>query len=249
METTRENMNNHTVLAFKEFSKNISYCIFNRILGIISMLLIILSCLCLLLCYWLLSGSKYVEQVMVDICADLDLFYFQKLTNDIIKTVSCAVNNWLGRNFVSKTNIKSEITSMLERHLAPDWANEINDDLSDETSRASSTSSNKTGENSNNNSGEEESDDEESGDEEVRNLNINLKNEFDSEVEDVTQQITHENETNESDLKLVNEIEDVTQQVLSEREKNKVVVDLISDESEEDDSEEDESEEDESEEI
>ena len=226
METTRENMNKETELAFKEFSKNISYCIFNRILAIISILLVILSCLCLLLCYWLLAGSKYVEQVMVDICADLDLFYFQKLAHNTITTVSDTINSWLGRNFASKTDIKREFDSIIERHLAPEWANENKDDLSSETSSASSV---KINENSNSNSDDGESGDEESGDEEVRNININLKNEFDSEVEDVTQQITHENETRESDLKLVNEIEDITEQVLAEREENKVVVDLISD--------------------
>ena len=235
METTRDNMNKEAEIAFKEFSKNISYCIFNRILGIVSLLLIIASSVCLLLCYWLLTGSKYVEHIMVDICADLDLFYFQTLAKNTIKTVSDTINSWTGsRTFVSKTNIKSEFTTMFERHLAPGWANEMNEDLSNETSSASSTSSVKISGESNNNSdeessGDEESGDEESGDDEVRNINSNLKNDFDSEVVDVTQQISHENETKESDLKLVNEIEDVTQQVLAEREENKVVVDLISD--------------------
>ena len=230
METTRDNMNKEAEIAFKEFSKKISYCIFNRILGIVSLLLIIASSVCLLLCYWLLTGSKYVEHIMVDICADLDLFYFQTLAKNTIKTVSDTINSWTGsRTFVSKTNIKSEFTTMLERHLAPGWANEMNEDLSNETSSTSSTSSVKISGESNNNSDEESSGDEESGDEEVRNINSNLKNDFDSEVVDVTQQISHENETRESDLKLVNEIEDVTQQVLAEREENKVVVDLISD--------------------
>ena len=167
---------------------------------------------------------------MVDICADLDLFYFQTLAKNTIKTVSDTINSWTGsRTFVSKTNIKSEFTTMLERHLAPGWANEMNEDLSNETSSTSSTSSVKISGESNNNSDEESSSDEESGDEEVRNINSNLKNDFDSEVVDVTQQISHENETRESDLKLVNEIEDITEQVLAEREENKVVVDLISD--------------------
>lgn len=219
METTRESMGKEANIAFKEFSKNISYCIFNRILGIISLLLIILSCLCLLLCYWLLAGSKYVELVMVDICADLDLLYFQRIANDTIQSVSDIVNGWVGaRNFVSKKNIKSEFASMLERHLAPDWANENNEDLSNETSSTNtsiSTSTNtslvKISENTNSNSDEEECNEEEcneedSSDEEVRNLNSNLINDFD------------------------NEVEDVTQQVLAEREENKVVVDLISNE-------------------
>ena len=250
MASTRDNMNKEAEIAFKEFSKNISYCIFNRILGIVSLLLIIASSVCLLLCYWLLTGSKYVEHIMVDICADLDLFYFQTLAKNTIKTVSDTINSWTGsRTFVSKTNIKSEFTTMLERHLAPGWANEMNEDLSNETSSISSTSSVKISGESNNNSDEESSGDEESGDEEVRNIHSNLKNDFDSEVVDVTQQISHENETKESDLKLVNEIEDVTQQVLAEREENKVVVDLISDSEEEDEKgeEEDDSEKDDSE--
>lgn len=254
MESTRDNMNKEAEIAFKEFSKNISYCIFNRILGIVSLLLIIASSVCLLLCYWLLTGSKYVEHIMIDICADLDLFYFQTLAKNTIKTVYDTINSWTGsRTFVSKTNIKSEFTTMFERHLAPDWANEMNEDLSlsNETSSNSSTSSIKLSENSNNNSDEESSSGEESsGDEEVKNINSNLIHDFGNDVEDVTQQISHENETRESDLKLVNEIEDITEQVLAEREENKVVVDLISESEEEEDEkgeEEDDSEKDDSE--
>ena len=253
MASTRENMSMDTELAFKEFSKNISYCIFNRIIGIIRLLLIIASSICLLLCYCLLTASKYLEYMMIDICYDMDIIYFQKVANDTIQSVLDTVNNWVvcSRDSGSKTNIKREFDSMIERQLTPEWANENNDDLSNETSSTSSDSSVKISESSNSNSDDDESGDDESGDEEVKNINKNLKHEFDSEVEDITQQITHENERNESDLKLVNEIEDVTQQVLAEREENKVVVDLTSEEEEistetEEKNEEDESEEDES---
>jgi cobalamin biosynthesis protein CobT len=114
--------------AFEEFSRSISICIFNRMLGVVSLVLIIVSSMCLLLCYWLLTGSRYVEQFMVNICADIDIVYFKSLANDIIQIVSDSANELVGRNFVSKTKIKSEFSSMLERHLAPDWATTLTDD-------------------------------------------------------------------------------------------------------------------------
>jgi hypothetical protein len=241
MEASRETMSKDAELAFKGFSKNISYCIFNRILGMVSLLLIIASCACLLLCYWLLTGSKYVEHIMVNICADMDLFYFQRLANDTIQTVTDKVNNWTGsRDFVSKTNIKREFASMLERHLAPDWANEVDevdedsDNSSDDEDYDNEDYDNEDYDNEdydNEESYNEESDDEESDDEEsddeLSNINRNLEEQFDNEVEDVTEQVQAEREANISVLNLVSdeeEVEDDIEQV-AEIEVNNLVSD------------------------
>ena len=225
MATTRENMSMDTGLEFKEFSKNISYCTVNRILGIISWLLIIASNICLLLCYCLLTGSNYIEYMMIDICYDTDIIYFQKIANHTIQSVLDTVNNWVvgSRDSVSKTNIKSEFTSILERHLTPEWVTNLatedmcdadnhpvneddvkiktepivlNDDSSDESSHESSDETN-------NDSNSEVYD------EELTNININLEEHFDDEVEDVTEQTLAEKER--------------------ERERDKIVLDLTSD--------------------
>ena len=239
MEATRETMSKDAELAFKGFSKNISYCIFNRILGMVSLLLIIASCVCLLLCYWLLTGSKYVEQIMVNICADMDLFYFQRLANDTIQTVTDKVNNCVGsRDFVSKTNIKREFASMLERHLAPDWANEVDEASEVEADDEDSDNSSYDEEESD----QEETDDEES-DEELSNINRNLEEQFDNEVEDVTEQVLAEREADTIVLNLVSDDEvveeDTTEQVeeeeedaieqVAETESNTVALNLASD--------------------
>ena len=220
MATTRENMNMGTELAFKEFSKNISYCIVNRILGIISWLLIIASNICLLLCYSLLTCSKCVEHMMLDICADMDLLYFQKVANDTIQSVSDTVNNWLGsRDFVSKTNINSDFTSMFERYLTPEWVTDLatedmcdnhpvneddvkiktepivlNEELSDDSSYESSDEKNNETNNDSNS---------EAYDEELTNININLEEHFDDEVEDVTEQKLAERERERERVKFV----------------------------------------------
>lgn len=229
MATTRENMSMNTEIEFKEISKNIFYCIFNRILGIISWLLIIASNICLLLCYCLLSGSNYIEYMMIDICADMDIIYFQKVANHTTQSVLDTVNNWVvgSRDSVSKTNIKSEFTSILERHLTPEWVTNlatedmcdadnhtVNEDdvkiktepivLNEESSNESSDESSDEKNNETNNDSNSEV-----YDEELTNININLEEHFDDEVEDVTEQTLAEKER--------------------ERERDKIVLDLTSD--------------------
>ena len=198
--TTRANKKMDTELAFKEFSKNISYCIFNRILGIISLLLIIVSSVFLLLCSWLLTGSKYVEKLMVDLSTDMDLFCFQSVANDTIQSVSDTVNNWFGtRSFISKTNIKSEFASMLERHLVTDLTS---DSETDSTSEGTSDEDNHPV-NKNNIKIEPIVLNEELNNE----SNESNKEDSDEEVEDVTEKILAEMEKNKIVLDLTNEDE------------------------------------------
>ena len=200
MASSRKNMSMDTELAFKEFSKNISYCIFNRILGIISLLLIIVSSVFLLLCYWLLTGSKYVEKLMVDLSTDMDLFCFQSVANDTIQSVSDTVNNWFGtRSFISKTNIKSEFASMLERHLVTDLTS---DSETDSTSEGTSDEDNHPV-NKNNIKIEPIVLNEELNNE----SNESNKEDSDEEVEDVTEKILAEMEKNKIVLDLTNEDE------------------------------------------
>ena len=205
MASSRKNMSMDTELAFKEFSKNISYCIFNRIIGIISLLLIIASWICLLLCYWLLTCSKYVQHITIDICEDMDLFCVQSVAHYTIQHVSDTINDCFGtRSFVSKSNIKSEFASMLERHLAPDWATDLE---TDSTSEGTS---------------DEDNHPVNEDDVEIKKEPIvlieKLKNESNEDSSDSS------NESNKEDSD--EEVEDVTEKILAEKRIRFEVLDL-----------------------
>ena len=213
MASSRKNMSMDTELAFKEFSKNISYCIFNRIIGIISLLLIIASWICLLLCYWLLTCSKYVQHITIDICEDMDLFCVQSVAHYTIQHVSDTINDCFGtRSFVSKTNIKSEFASMLERHLAPDLAPDLATDS--ETDLANDSTSEGTSDEDNHPVNED--------DVEIKKEPIvlieKLKNESNEDSSDSS------NESNKEDSD--EEVEDVTEKILAEKRIRFEVLDL-----------------------
>ena len=213
MASSRKNMSMDTELAFKEFSKNISYCIFNRIIGIISLLLIIASWICLLLCYWLLTCSKYVQHITIDICEDMDLFCVQSVAHYTIQHVSDTINDCFGtRSFVSKTNIKSEFASMLERHLAPDLAPDSTTDS--ETDLATDSTSEGTSDEDNHPVNED--------DVEIKKEPIvlieKLKNESNEDSSDSS------NESNKEDSD--EEVEDVTEKILAEKRIRFEVLDL-----------------------
>lgn len=210
MASSRKNMSMDTELAFKEFSKNISYCIFNRIIGIISLLLIIASWICLLLCYWLLTCSKYVQHISIDICEDMDLFCVQSVAHYTIQHVSDTINDCFGtRSFVSKTNIKSEFASMLERHLAPDWATDSETD----STREDTSDDDNHPVNKNNTKikiepivlNEELKN--ESNEDSIDSSNESNKEDSDEEVEDVTEKILAEKRIIFEALDLTNEDE------------------------------------------
>ena len=213
MASSRKNMSMDTELAFKEFSKNISYCIFNRIIGIISLLLIIASWICLLLCYWLLTCSKYVQHITIDICEDMDLFCVQSVAHYTIQHVSDTINDCFGtRSFVSKTNIKSEFASMLERHLAPELAPDLATDS--ETDLATDSTSEGTSDEDNHPVNED--------DVEIKKEPIvlieKLKNESNEDSSDSS------NESNKEDSD--EEVEDVTEKILAEKRIRFEVLDL-----------------------
>ena len=213
MASSRKNMSMDTELAFKEFSKNISYCIFNRIIGIISLLLIIASWICLLLCYWLLTCSKYVQHITIDICEDMDLFCVQSVAHYTIQHVSDTINDCFGtRSFVSKTNIKSEFASMLERHLAPELAPDLATDS--ETDLANDSTSEGTSDEDNHPVNED--------DVEIKKEPIvlieKLKNESNEDSSDSS------NESNKEDSD--EEVEDVTEKILAEKRIRFEVLDL-----------------------
>ena len=224
MTTPYSHNNKNADAAFEEFSRNISICMFNRMLGIVSLVLIITSSIFLLLCYWLLTGSKYVEKLMVDICADIDITYFQSMVNEVIQIVSDKVNGLFGRNFVSKTNIKNEFSSMLDRHLAPDWAVGLSDE-----EEVSDIDSDIDISNIENIDDIDDIDDIENINEtkiKTENITTASSNNNNNEIhENITSDISVET----SDDSVDSEIVDITQQCIAEREQNRTIIDLQSD--------------------
>lgn len=130
-------MNDRTTESFHKFSKSITICIINRFLGIISVLLIIASFLFLALCFWLLTGSKYIENNMNELCKDVDFSEFKNMVDEYISSISNTVNSYIGYPFIPKTEIKREFKESLKSHV--DY--EIDTDSSNsEFSSSSSTS-------------------------------------------------------------------------------------------------------------
>ena len=110
-------MNDDTTNAFHKFSKSISICIINRLLGIISVLFIIASFLFLAVCFWLLTGSKYIENTMIELCKDVDFSEFKNMVDEYISSISNTVNSYLGYPFIPKTEIKHEFKTSLKNHI------------------------------------------------------------------------------------------------------------------------------------
>lgn len=238
MTTHNSHANMNADAAFEEFSRSISICIFNRMLGVVSLVLIIVSSMCLLLCYWLLTGSRYVEQFMVNICADIDIVYFKSLANDIIQIVSDSANELVGRNFVSKTKIKNEFSSMLERHLAPDWAAaNITDDETSSNDTVTDTSEVEIKEetidvtpDNNNNDDTYHTSNENDTEVVVDNSNDVIDNFIDNVLDNILNNVVVNpvSTTPETD-NIDSEIDDITEQCLAEKRENRTIIDLQSD--------------------
>lgn len=62
----------HADIQFNTFSKDMTRFVYNRFLAIIGLLFVIASGLFLLVSYWLLTGSEYVENIMDNIGFQLD---------------------------------------------------------------------------------------------------------------------------------------------------------------------------------
>ena len=214
-------VNNHVKMnaeaAFKEFSRSISISIFARILGIISLIFITISSICLLLCYWLLTGSRYVEQLMETMYSNIDVEYFKTFVNYVIQNACETTNELFHVNIVSKENIRHNFFHMLSRPLAPDWASTLTDEDtssdsesdSDNTANESDENSSNTNDESSNNENENENENDDKLDIEVEVLNISTSN---TDVDD--------------NVNVNSEIQDVTEQYIAERQKNKIVIEL-----------------------
>jgi hypothetical protein len=154
---------------------------------------------------------------MVDLSTDMDLFCFQSAANDTIQSVSDTVNNWFGtRSFISKTNIKSEFASMLERHLAPDSTTDSETDS--ETDLATDLATDSTSEGTSDEDNHPVNEDDVEIKKEPIVLIEKLKNESNEDSSDSS------NESNKEDSD--EEVEDVTEKILAEKRIRFEVLDL-----------------------
>jgi len=227
--------------AFSEFSKNMSICIFTRVLGILSFLLIITSGIFLLLCYWLLTGSKYVEQIILRMTINHDQTSMKNIFDTTIQTISNRINAFTLWNIISSPGIKKEVEIFYQSQTKPQDSSENNSSISD------SDSSDSDSEVENNIDDSHSTDDD---------LTLSSDSDEHVSVNDISTLQTHDTEMNNLDLndnmednikienqpksdnkfkKNIPDIEDVTEQCIAEREKKretlkfKHLIDLSSD--------------------
>lgn len=100
----------NTTPAFAEFSKSISYFVFYRLLGIISLVLVMAASLFLIIWYSFITGSQFIDGYMEDIYENINLPYFQEITYNGISSVCQRVNSIFGKDIMYPpgVNIKEE---------------------------------------------------------------------------------------------------------------------------------------------
>jgi hypothetical protein len=198
-------------IAFSEFSKNISISIFSRILGIFSFLLIISSGIFLILCYWLLTGSKYIEYCIVQLTINHDSTSIKNVFDNTIQLISDKINQITPWNIIPASNIKKETCVIYETRM-----NNKDTEVSDVEISDTEVS------------------DVEISDTEVSDVEISdIQDSYDNietilDSSDSSEQDTESLTGNDSDT---SDIEDVTEQCIAEREKSREIIDL-SDENE-----------------
>ncbi len=208
-------------IAFSEFSKNISISIFSRILGIFSFLLIISSGIFLILCYWLLTGSKYIEYCIVQLTINHDSTSIKNVFDNTIQLISDKINQITPWNIIPASNIKKETCVIYETRMN-NKDTEVSDvEISDTVVSDVEIS-------------DTEVSDVEISDTEVSDVEISdIQDSYDNietilDSSDSSEQDTESLTGNDSDT---SDIEDVTEQCIAEREKSREIIDL-SDENE-----------------
>lgn len=95
-----------TNMQFEEFSKNISLFAINRILAIVCLLFVVASGLFLVVSYWLLTGSEYVEVIMDEFGIPITNFHI----HGIIQNVYHYIKHKLAKLFTQpqEVSIKKE---------------------------------------------------------------------------------------------------------------------------------------------
>jgi|UniRef100_A0A6C0CWK0 hypothetical protein len=116
----------NTTPAFAEFSKSISYFVFYRLLGIISLVLVMAASLFLIIWYSFITGSQFIDGYMEDIYENINLPYFQEITYNGMSSVCQRVNSIFGRDIMYPpgVNIKEEPVEVIYESNSQDTESE-----------------------------------------------------------------------------------------------------------------------------
>ena len=100
----------NTSAAYAQFSKSIGYFVFYRLLGIMSLLLVMGASLFLIIWYSFITGSQFIDGYMEDIYENINLSEFQKNIYNGMSSVCQRVNSIFGRDIMypPDVNIKEE---------------------------------------------------------------------------------------------------------------------------------------------
>ena len=120
----------NTTPAFAEFSKSISYFVFYRLLGIISLVLVMAASLFLIIWYSFITGSQFIDGYMEDIYENINLPYFQEITYNGMSSVCQRVNSIFGRDIMYPpgVNIKEEPVEVIYESNSQDTESDLHSD-------------------------------------------------------------------------------------------------------------------------
>ena len=119
----------NTCIAFAEFSRSISYFIFYRILGMISLFLVMASSLFLMIWYSLITASQFIDEYMEDIYKNINLPNFQKIIHSGMSCICQRVNSIFGRDIMYPpgVNIKEEPVEVIYENTDTNSDSEVED--------------------------------------------------------------------------------------------------------------------------
>ena len=116
----------NTSAAYAQFSKSIGYFVFYRLLGIMSLLLVMGASLFLIIWYSFITGSQFIDGYMEDIYENINLSEFQKNIYNGMSSVCQRVNSIFGRDIMnpSGVNIKEEPVEVIYESNSQDTESE-----------------------------------------------------------------------------------------------------------------------------
>ena len=125
----------NTSAAYAQFSKSIGYFVFYRLLGIISLLLVMGASLFLIIWYSFITGSQFIDGYMEDIYENINLSEFQKNIYNGMSSVCQRVNSIFGRDIMypPDVNIKEEPIEVIYESNSQDTESESDSDVEDVT--------------------------------------------------------------------------------------------------------------------
>ena len=117
----------NTSAAYAQFSRSIGYSIFYRLLGIMSLLLVMAASLFLIIWYSFITGSLFIDGYMEDIYENINLPNFQEITYNGISFICQRVNSIFGRDIIYPpgVNIKKEPVEVIYESNSQDSESDL----------------------------------------------------------------------------------------------------------------------------